>query len=83
MPKAMNIPDATAVANKEWKTRENTVMTPDENQKQKEVINEARKEGRTVYLAPLMDIFHLKNSELESKISKKKKKNELYSKVTL
>ena len=35
MPKAMNIPDATAVANKEWKTRENTVMTPDENQKQK------------------------------------------------
>ena len=27
-----------------------------------------------MYLAPLMDIFHLKNSELESKISKKKKR---------
>ena len=25
-----------------------------------------------MYLAPLMDIFHLKNSELESKISKKR-----------
>ena len=31
------------------------------------------KQGKaTVHFAPLMDIFHLKNSELESKISKKR-----------
>ena len=48
----------------------------------KEVINETRKEGRTVHFAPLMDICHHKNSELEPKISKIEK-NELYSEVTL
>ena len=47
-----------------------------------ELINETRKEGRTVHFAPLMDICHLKNSELESRISKLKK-NESYSEVTL
>ena len=33
----------------------------------KEVIDEARKEGRKVYFASLMDLCHLKNSELEPK----------------
>ena len=39
----------------------------------KEVINEARKEGRTVHVAPLMDICHLNNSELEPKFQKYKR----------
>ena len=34
---------------------------------EKEVIHEARKEGKTVHVASSMDIFHLKNSELEPK----------------
>ena len=32
-----------------------------------EVIDEARKEGRKVHFASLMDICHLKNAELEAK----------------
>ena len=35
-----------------------------------EVIAEARNEGRTVHFASLMDVCHLKNSELEQKLSK-------------
>ena len=54
------------------KTRENTGMASDESQKQKKVINEARKEGRTVHFASLVDICHLKNSELEPKFQKYK-----------
>ena len=48
-------------------TRENTGMAADESQKQKEVIAESRKEGKTVLFASFMDICHLKNSELEPK----------------
>ena len=40
-------------------------MATDESQKQKEVIVETRKEGKTVHFASLMDVCHLKNSELE------------------
>ena len=29
-----------------------------------DLIQEAQREGRTVHFAPLMDIYHLKNSEL-------------------
>ena len=35
-----------------------------------EVIEEARDKGRKVHSASLMDICHLKNSELEPSISK-------------
>ena len=34
----------------------------------KEVIDEARKQGKTVHIASLMDICHLKNAELETKL---------------
>ena len=35
-----------------------------------EVIAEARKEGKTVHFASLMDLCHLKNSELEPRFQK-------------
>ena len=46
-----------------------------------EVIAEARTKGLTVYFASLMDICHLKNSEVEPKF--RSTKAELYSEVTL
>ena len=36
----------------------------------KEVIDEARKEGKTVHFASLIDLCHLKNSELEPQFQK-------------
>ena len=36
----------------------------------KDVINEARNKGRKVHFAPLMDLCHLKNSELEPRYQK-------------
>ena len=47
-------------------------MAADESQKQKEVIAEARKVGKTAHFASLMDICHLKNAELEPKFQKYK-----------
>ena len=47
-------------------------MAADESQKQKKVIDEARTEHKTVHFASLMDICHLKNSEMEPKIQKYK-----------
>ena len=44
----------------------------DESQKQKEVIDEARNKGRKVHFASLMDLCHLKNSELEPQYQKYK-----------
>ena len=38
----------------------------------KEVIDEARNEGRKIHVASLMDLCHLKNSELEPKFQKYK-----------
>ena len=40
----------------------------------KEVIDEARREGKTVRFASLLDICHLKNSELEPKFHKYKRR---------
>ena len=57
---------------KNRKTRENTSMTPDESQKQNEVIAEARNKGKTVHFSSLMDLCHLKNSELEPQFQKYK-----------
>ena len=73
MPKAMKIPDAKAAVDKELETlQKNTGMAADESQKQKDVIDEARKESKTVHFASLMDICHLKNSELEPTFQKYK-----------
>ena len=38
----------------------------------KEVIDEARNKGRKVHSASLMDLYHLKNSELEPRYQKHK-----------
>ena len=55
--------------------------TKHESETKSEVIDEARKEGRKVHFASLMDLCHLKNAELETKHSKKEV--ELYSEATL
>ena len=49
------------------KTRENSGMAADED-----VIDEARNKGRKVHFASLMDLCHLKNSELEPQYQKHK-----------
>ena len=54
------------------KTRENIGMTADESQRQNEVMAEARNEGRKVHFASLLDLCHLKNSELEPQFQKYK-----------
>ena len=73
MPQAMNILDAEVAVNTEWKEVEklpgwqlNKVMN------EKEVILEAQRDKRKVHLVSLMDIGHLKNSELEPKYQKYK-----------
>ena len=48
-------------------------MAVDESQKQeRKLIEEARKKGRKVQFASLMDLCHLKNSELENEYQKYK-----------
>ena len=54
------------------KIGENFSMEPDESQKQKKVIDEARTSGAKVHFAALMDICHLKNAELETRHQKYK-----------
>ena len=64
------------------KNSRNTSMTGDESLKQKkDVITEARNEGKTGHFASLLDICHFKNSELEQ--SFKTSKAKLYSEVAL
>ena len=53
------------------KLGEDTGMAADESQK-KSVIVEARHEGRKVHFASMMDLCHLKNSELEPRYQKYK-----------
>ena len=59
----------------QWKNNgkigENTSMAADGSQKQ-EVIDEARNRGRKVHLASLLDLCHLKNSDLEPQFQKYK-----------
>ena len=50
-----------------WK---DSSVGPDQSQKKKEVIDEARTKGAKVHFASLMDICHLKNAELEAKHQK-------------
>ena len=71
MPQAMLIPDAKAAVEKELEELEKTPawqLTKVRNTN--EVIAEARNEGREVHFASLMDLCHLKNSELEPQFSK-------------
>ena len=70
---AMKIPAAEAAVDKEWEKLEKIPAWDKTKVRNKsEVIGEARKEGRKVHFASLMDICHLKNAELETKHRKYK-----------
>ena len=73
VPQAMSIPYAKAAVEnngKFWKKIPAWQLTNVRNKK--EVIDEARNEWRKVHFASLMDLCHLKNSELEPKFQKYK-----------
>ena len=66
VPKAMKIPDAKAAVEKEWgNSRKYQHGTWRESETKKEVVDQARKELKTVHFASLTDVCYLKNSELE------------------
>ena len=54
------------------KTEEKTAWQLTKVRNKKNVIDEARNKGRTVHFASLMDLCHLKNSELELQYQKYK-----------
>ena len=68
----MKIPAAIAAVDKEWEnwTRFRRGTTKVRNKS--DVNDEARKEGRKVHFASLMDLCHFKNAELETKHQKDK-----------
>ena len=73
MPQVLKIPDAKAAVEKEWEKLEKIPawkLTKVRNQK--EVIDEARHQGRKMHFASLMGLCHLKNSELEPQFQKYK-----------
>ena len=73
MPQAMKIPDAKAAVDKEWEKLEKiSAWNLTKVRSKKEVIDEARTSGATVHFASLMDIYHMKNAELEAKYQKYK-----------
>ena len=62
---AMKIPDAKEVVDKKWKKLETIPAWKLEKVKsKKEVMPKAQKDKKKVHFATLMDICHLKNSEL-------------------
>ena len=68
LPQAMKIPAAKAAVDKEWEKLEKiSAWNLTKVRSKKDVIDEARMSGATVHCASLMDIFHLKNDELEAK----------------
>ena len=73
MPQAMKVPDAKATVEKDGEELEKILawyITKARNKK--EVIDEAKNECRKVHFASLMDLCHLKNSELELRHQKYK-----------
>ena len=73
MPQAMGIPDAKAAVEKDLEKLEKIPawqLTKVRNKN--EAIAEARKKGNTVHFSSLMDLCHLKNSELEPQYQKHK-----------
>ena len=65
---AMKILDGNAAVDKEWENLKDLPAWRETKVKsKKEVIEQAQKEGRTVQLATLIDLCHLKNSELKQK----------------
>ena len=68
MPQAMKIPAAKAAVDKEWEKLEKiSAWNLTKVRNKSEVIDKARTSGTKVHFASLMDICHLKNSELEAK----------------
>ena len=71
MPQAMKIPAANTAVDKEWEKLEKiSAWNLTKVRTKSEVIDEARTKGAKVHFASLMDICHLKNTELETKASK-------------
>ena len=73
MPQALKIPDAKEAVEKDWEKLEKIPawqLTKVRNKK--EVIEEARKKAEKFIFASLMDLCHLKNSELEPHYQKYK-----------
>ena len=69
MPQAVKIPHAKAAVEKEWKKLETMqAWQLDEVTSKKEVILEAQRDRRKVHFAALMDLCHLKKTELKPKI---------------
>ena len=74
MHQAMKIPAAKAAVDKEWEKLEKfSAWNLTKVRSKSEVIDEARTSGAKVHSASLMDICHLKNSELEAKHQKYKR----------
>ena len=70
VPQAMKILEAKAAVERKKEKLEKIPRAQVRNKK--DVIDEARKEGKTVHFASLMDLCHLKNSELEPTFQKHK-----------
>ena len=69
----MKIPAAKVAVNKEWdKLEKISAWNLTTVRSKKQVIDEARTSGATVHFASLMDVYHLKNVELEAKHQKYK-----------
>ena len=75
-PQAVKIPAAKAAqaaVDKEWEKLEKiSAWNLTKVKSKKQVIDEARMSGATVHFASLMDMFHLKNAELDAKHQKYK-----------
>ena len=71
LSEAMKIHDAKGAVDKEWeKLKKIPAWQLTKVRNRKEVVAEGRKGGKTVHFESLMDICHLKNSELEPKFQK-------------
>ena len=71
MPQAMKIPAANTAVDKEWEKLEKiSAWNFTKVRTKSEVIDEVRTKGAKVHFASLMDICHLKNTELETKAPK-------------
>ena len=70
MPQALNIPDAKAAVEKEWENWKRYRHGSWQKSETKKMIGEARNKGRKDHSASLMDLCHLKNSELEPQYQK-------------
>ena len=75
MPHAMKIQDSKVAVDKEWeKLEKKSVWQLTKIRSKREVIQKAQKEGRTIHFGTLVDIYHLKNAELEQKCQKYKER---------